>query len=167
MKKTILVVLTVAMLFIQTTGVQAYVEDDISKADEIQYIENENGFSIIIPKGLVDENPEEYYTILGDVSNYNYSIQPRAISWVLLGKVLVTFLKGAAGVIATCASLYTMEIPDPCTWAYKYRTSNPKFTGTVKLNVYRRFISGKIPGCQPMYSGPCNAGYWEVKFDLA
>lgn len=34
----------------------------------------------------------------------------------------------------------------------------------VKLKVFEQYHAGYIPGCQPMNSGPCNAGYWEIIF---
>ena len=26
-----------------------------------------------------------------------------------------------------------------------------------------KYISGRIPGCEPIHSGPCNRGYWEYR----
>ena len=32
-----------------------------------------------------------------------------------------------------------------------------------KYELTGKFIPGRIPGCEPIHSGPCNRGYWEYR----
>lgn len=46
-----------------------------------------------------------------------------------------------------------------------------KLTREQKVEIYekrkkdKQYHPGYIPGCEPRYSGPCNAGWWEVIFE--
>lgn len=78
------------------------------------------------------------------------------IAWIAIGKVI---LKIVAGVVSTCSGIQYVTGVDVCRIALQY-ISHPTKT---EYNVDGRYHSGYIPGCQPQYSGPCNAGYWEYR----
>ena len=123
--------------------------------------EDENTLELMIPGYLVSQNPDQFPDL------YNELMGPgtRSVVLTFLGKVAVEV---AAGVIVACIVL-EWNSGNPCArvydWATKPSIPAPKYTGTIKYNTYAKFTPGKIPGCEPMYSGPCNTGYWTVRYD--
>lgn len=84
---------------------------------------------------------------------FNNNAQPR-IAWVLLAKVFI-------GAASTCSTVQYVTNVDACRIVLKYLGTNRR--PNVKYELTGRFISGKIPGCEPSHSGPCNSGYWEYR----
>lgn len=80
------------------------------------------------------------------------------IAWITIAKVIWN----AVGV---CSAVYYVTGTDACRIALKYLGTKKK--NLVKYELTGRFIPGKIPGCEPSYSGPCNSGYWEYRVTRA
>lgn len=76
------------------------------------------------------------------------------IAWIMIAKVIWS----AVGV---CSAVYYVTGTDACRIALRYLGTKKK--NLVKYELTGRFIPGKIPGCEPSYSGPCNSGYWEYR----
>lgn len=82
---------------------------------------------------------------------YNVNAQPQ-IARVLLAK----FFIGTAG---TCSTVQNVTDVDACRIVLKYLGTNRR--SNVKYELTGRYISGKIPGCEPSHFGASNSGYWE------
>lgn len=53
---------------------------------------------------------------------------------------------------------------NPCHWLIgKLATEVPeKRAGKYKIT--KTYIPGRVPGCEPINSGPCNQGYWKIDY---
>lgn len=109
---------------------------------------NEDEFNILIPAYQSDMENE----ILSQTGS---SIQPRALTWFAVAKVIVDVL-GYCALIET----YSSTGVNPCKIALDYLFPyKPKGTYIVSA----KYVPGRVPGCEPAHSGPCNSGYYEYQ----
>ena len=89
---------------------------------------------------------------------HNYSdetssnVQNRSV-WVAIGKAIFSALGG-------CQAVQYVSGHDVCRIVLDYLGSRPY---KVEYELTGRYIPGRIPGCEPMHSLPCNSGYWEYR----
>ena len=118
---------------------------------------DEDGNQVI----LYDNNVEVTYAndelIIKDYG-HNYSdetssnVQNRSV-WVAIGKAIFSALGG-------CQAVQYVSGHDVCRIVLDYLGSRPY---KVEYELTGRYIPGRIPGCEPMHSLPCNSGYWEYR----
>lgn len=141
------------------------IEINIDDLPGIQMVEGEDEVTFLIPTYLIEENPEEYAMLLGTLDEGIESQAASELGWFALIMIGV-----ASMVVYSC--LFERGPSNACSQVI-HAITKPLITSlninnkTTRLNVYRKYHSGKIPGCVPMNSGPCNSGYWEVKFAIA
>ena len=75
-------------------------------------------------------------------------------------------LKKIAYFIITAGSLWwgtilTNNKVDVC--ENRIKSFGNKKKPNAKYLLTGKYISGRIPGCEPIHSGPCNRGYWEYR----
>ena len=179
LKKFIITSLVISMLLsvslnnpvFASTKEVLFTENEIVESNGIEYTVTtkyyEDSLVMTIPHQLVLEKPETYGSILDNADiDINNNMQPRIPAW--LGNILVTVV---AGVLTACIVEEWGSSNNPCSRAWEFLTTtkikqlNIPLNGKTKLVVYQEYHPGYIPGCQPMHSGPCNAGYWEVIFE--
>lgn len=110
---------------------------------------------------LYDNNVEVTYLndelIIKDYG-HNYSdvtssqVQNRSV-WVAIGKAIF-------GALGGCQAILYVSGHDVCRIVLSYLGSQPY---KVEYELTGRYIPGRIPGCEPMHSLPCNSGYWEYR----
>lgn len=78
------------------------------------------------------------------------------MNWIAIGKAILKFV---AGVISACSSYDYVTGHDICRTVLRYI---PKPTKT-EYSVDGLYHPGRILGCEPSNSLPCNSGYWEYR----
>lgn len=176
-KKTIIFTVVFSMLFtiiLSNTGIilatsneLIFIENEIIEGNDVNYTVTskyyEDSLVIIIPHQLVLERPDMYGSIL-DNADLDVNMQPRSLAW--LGKILIGV---TVGVLTSCVVKEWGSSENPCSRAWNFLTTTKIKqlnipNGNSNLIVYQEYHPGYIPGCEPRYSAPCNAGYWEVVF---
>jgi hypothetical protein len=121
---------------------------------------NEKGNTVIVFKdGVEVEVINDNNFIIRDYNNALNSeipeIQPRG--WVTIGKAI---LKIVSSVLAGCQAVQYLSGHDICRIVLSY-IATPKGTGQYTYNLSGNYVAGRIPGCEPANSLPCNSGYWQ------
>ena len=122
-------------------------------------VENDKYFEINIPEDEVREN----FNIYGFNGEEDY--QTELLKF--LGKRQKYEITVARVFTITTTSCYTIQAIynfDPCAWAIKNIWNGLKKPPKGKYKVMRKFIKGRFPNCQPMYSYQYNVGYWKYSF---
>lgn len=145
-----------------------FIENEIVEIDGVDYTVTtkyyEDSLVMTIPHQLVLEQPEVYGNIL-DNADLDMNMQPRMPAW--LGTILIGV---TIGVLTSCIVVEWGTSGNPCSRAWDFLTTtkikqlNIPQNGNTRLIVSQTYHAGYIPGCEPRYSAPCNAGYWEVIF---
>ena len=151
-----------------STNDVVFTENEIVEIDGVDYTVTtkyyEDSLVMTIPHQLVLEQPELYGSIL-DNADLDMNLQPRILVW--LGKILIGV---TTGVLIACIVEEWGTSGNPCSRAWDFLTKtkikqlNIPQNGNTRLIVSQTYHAGYIPGCEPRYSAPCNAGYWEVIF---
>ena len=116
-------------------------------------------YEVIIPENEVREN----YSAYGFESEEDYL---ENLELYNSGKTRAITIAGTISVVTgSCYVIQAISGFDPCAWAIRniwdgMKTGLPKG----KYRVTRTFIKGRVPGCEPMHSYQCNAGYWKYYF---
>lgn len=118
---------------------------------------NENGETV----QHFEDNTQVVYHKDGTITVYSpFGPKPEnenmRMGWVAIGKAILKFV---AGVISACSSYDYITGHDICRTVLSYI---PKPTKT-EYSVDGLYHPGKIPGCEPSNSLPCNSGYWEYR----
>ena len=114
---------------------------------------------------MYEENVEVTYLDNGDMiirdygHNYDNTFDIKntgttRVAWVTIATVIWN-------AVGACSAVYYVTGTDA--WRIVLRYLGTKKKNLVKYVLTGRFIPGKIPGCEPSYSGPCNSGYWEYR----
>lgn len=96
-------------------------------------------FDVIVP-GYLIEKDEEIKSVIGTV-------------WAVISVTLTS-----------CQLIEWTSGVNPCEVTWKYLMSSIAIPTTGRYSVSSTYIPGKIPGCEPAYSGPCNSGYYKYSF---
>ena len=110
---------------------------------------NDNEFTINIPVSMV--NKEEMDKRIKSQSNPN----ARGI-WTIIGIV------GTSSWIVETVTTF-----DACQYMVQQllrlmSTGKPALKG--KYRVTYTYVPGRVPGCEPIHSGPCNSGYYKASY---
>lgn len=93
------------------------------------------------------------------INNEDSAIQPR-IAWLAIAELVIDW---TGKVMTVCTVLNWLA--DQAKWPAPCRIATYATTGAGGNYLYSgRYIPGKIPGCEPSHSLPCNSGYYEYKF---
>lgn len=106
-------------------------------------------FKVLVPAYQSEQEAE----LLMDTGS---SIQPRG--WIKVAKVVIGVVLTTCSVIET----YVVEGFNPCKIVWDYLFPKKPSDGTYIISA--QYIPGKVPGCVPINSGPCNSGYYEYTF---
>lgn len=163
---TLILALSLAFVYLQPTAVHANIREEcltcnVEKIEGISRYYDEGGNLVEV----FDNGVEVIYYKNGDIilNDYNHVFSENAISasnglqrsaWIALGRVVYR----AVGV---CASIHYVTGHDICRIVLNYLGDNIQFGKN--YTVSGNFVSGYIPGCEPIHSAPCNAGYWQYK----
>lgn len=170
MKKKIMVNFLILCLFLVTLPITVNATDDASSYKGVCSIENEN---FIVEERYINENGQEVtiftnnveITYINDeeilVRDYGHvfsdptadSIKNPRIDWVRIGKAIFDAL-------GICEAVNYVTGHDVCRIVLNALKSKPR---NVRYELTGRFIPGRVPGCEPIHSLPCNSGYWEYK----
>lgn len=63
--------------------------------------------------------------------------------------------------VCEVVELFDPEHRNPCQLVVDYIYNGTGGPPDGKYEVYAKYVPGYIPGCEPRYSGPCNAGYYQ------
>lgn len=165
MKKTLyLLMLTFILILNSVLPISAVNTTDLGMNQTFEVISEEDGiYKLITPGYLVEANPE----LLG-MSKETYEVE---LETQLLGKS--KSVGGTVWAIITVATFGCYVIDaindfDPCQWFIRTVWNGLKVPPTGfalgKYKIYNKFIPGKVPGCVPINSGPCNSGRWETTY---
>ena len=118
---------------------------------------NENGETV----QHFEDNTQVVYHEDGTITVYSpFGPKPEnedmRMNWIAIGKAILKFV---AGVISACSSYDYVTGHDICRTVLRYI---PKPTKT-EYSVDGLYHPGRIPGCEPSNSLPCNSGYWEYR----
>ena len=118
---------------------------------------NENGETV----QHFEDNTQVVYHEDGTITVYSpFGPKPEdedmRMNWIAIGKAILKFV---AGVISACSSYDYVTGHDICRTVLRYI---PKPTKT-EYTVDGLYHPGRIPGCEPSNSLPCNSGYWEYR----
>ncbi|MEG2994959.1 MAG: hypothetical protein RR802_06060 [Erysipelotrichaceae bacterium] len=119
--------------------------------------ENGNEIKVFDDKTEVTylENEEMIIKDYGHIYDDSFSLSTKQRSmWTLLAKVILSAVNG-------CSAVYYVTGVDACRIVLSYLGTNKK--NNVRYELTGRYIPGKIPGCEPSHSLPCNSGYWEYR----
>lgn len=108
-----------------------------------------------------EDNTQVVYHADGTITVYSpFGPKPEnedmRMNWIAIGKAILKFV---AGVISACSSYDYVTGHDICRTVLRYI---PKPTKT-EYSVDGLYHPGRIPGCEPSNSLPCNSGYWEYR----
>ena len=171
MKKIILILLTI--LSISTTGItytNIHAKDDntcnTDDAVIVKHYENEDGEEIkLYNDGVEVTYQKDGVIVLRDYKNH-FDAKPPVIQtpstrvvpylWIKIGMAVWTG-------ISACGNIYyvTDGRVDVCRVVARMLGTTRK--PNAKYELTGKFIPGRIPGCEPIHSGPCNRGYWEYR----
>ena len=74
----------------------------------------------------------------------------------------------AAWVFGTCQVIQWVSNKDICGHLVRQSINLLKTTGKPlpngKYKVTYTYVSGRVPGCEPIHSGVCNSGYWKITY---
>lgn len=163
-KKTISYIV-VLVLIISLTQVQVSANSECSTCSfsgvekVSNYYDDEGNYVEVFDDGI-----EVVYYENGDIIIKDYKhlydeyfdLNPnQRIDWIKIAQVLWTIAGGCSTI------MYIAHGEDVCGIVLDYLKENIKFG--VYYTLSGNFVSGYIPGCEPMHSAPCNAGYWQYK----
>ena len=97
--------------------------------------------------------------VIRDYANQFNAETPKFRSGGLLKKIAY-FIITAAGHCGGVQYLTNNKV-DVCRIALRALGTTKK--PNAKYLLTGKYISGRIPGCEPIHSGPCNRGYWEYR----
>lgn len=157
----ILVIISVCLaIFISTNTQQIQANNNISSNQNYDFSDlekqglsfnyiNENEFTINIPVSMV--NKEKIDSIIESQNN------PKTRGfWTIIGIVGTS-----------CWLIETVTTFDACQYMVQ-QSLRIMATGKKGLNgkykVTYTYVPGRVPGCEPIHSGPCNAGYYKASY---
>lgn len=129
-------------------------ESNIQNSDayvgwDFRYV-SETDFEIIVPYKSGESKSS------GSYEESITRIQPRSISGV------------AAWIFGTCQVVQWVSDKDVCGYLVRQSLNLLKTTGKPlpngKYKVTYTYVPGRVPGCEPMHSGPCNSGHWKINY---
>lgn len=117
-----------------------------------------------------DNGTEAEYFENGDVIIYDYAhvyseglgLSRAAVDWKKIGEIIYNIVTGGCTVVEWVSDV------NPCEIFVQYilrGTGAPPASG--RYIVGGTYHPGYIPGCEPRYSAPCNAGYWTYTYSKA
>jgi len=107
----------------------------------------------VFDDGIVVKYSNDGYIYISKNRSSNFDNENTRGVWTTLGIVVWTVLSG-------CSTIEYVTGHDLCREVLRY-VSNP--TNGREYTVEGIYYPGYIPGCEPRYSGPCNAGYWNYR----
>ncbi len=143
----------------QPNGEEDYYYESLTDSTTIKY--NSDG---TVESFIVLGDSQDNIDLFGNYDFENRSmVETRAISWTLIGKFLVKVLIYVGEVVV----ISCIDGGNICKPLLQKRFAFPQVTqaeaNRLPVAYWRRFTPGRVPGCEPMHSGPCNSGYWEYK----
>lgn len=106
-----------------------------------------------------EDNVADNSIVIRDYANQFNAETPKFRSGGLLKKIAY-FIITAAGHCGGVQYLTNNKV-DVCRIALRALGTTKK--PNAKYLLTGKYISGRIPGCEPIHSGPCNRGYWEYR----
>ena len=164
---SLIVISVLALTVITTSPVKADASNPLKKCSDCDFTTpkvistdiNEDGNEV----KTFDDKAEVTYLENGEIiirdyghlydDSFNINTKQR-FGWALLAKVIWNAIGG-------CSAVYYVTGVDACRIALSYLGTSKE--NNVQYELTGTYIPGKIPGCEPSYSGPCNTGYWEYR----